>query len=126
MPDPEIQPPSEFQADVQANGIRQLTQAEKEKIQPTEIAAIERAKRLGTYGAIDRRAQYSGPDRARPEALLQAVNALGNHTRGLQKNYDEMKRAANYRLRNTLAAIALTALLARAPELLSWAARLLR
>jgi hypothetical protein len=53
--------------------------------------AIERAKRLGTFDKIDRRIQYQGPDRAQPEVLLQAVNALGNHTRAQQSSIDILR-----------------------------------
>ena len=106
MPDPEIQPPSEFQADVDANGIRTLKPSEREKIGLHEIEAIERARQIGTYGKIDRRAQYNGADRATPEALLKAVNELGNHTRGLQSDTGKMQRQLyNLKLRNTLVAI---------------------
>jgi hypothetical protein len=98
-----------------------------EKIQPTEIAAIERAKRLGTYGKIDRRAQYQGSDRAQPEALLQAVNAQGNHIRGLQSDTGKMqKQLYNLKLRNAIVCSTVTALLVKAPEILTWASRLFR
>lgn len=65
--------------------------------------AIERAKRLGTYNQIDRRAQYDGPDRAQPGALLDAVNVQGNYIRQLQADKDRMQRSLmNLKLRNSL------------------------
>ena len=51
----------------------------------SERREIERAKRIGTFGKVDRSPQYAGPERARPEALLNAVNCQGNAIRSLEK-----------------------------------------
>lgn len=86
--------------------------------------AIERAKRLGTLDKIDRRIQYSGPERARPEALLESVNALWPHLRGVQSDVGKIqRRILNLQLRNGIIVAVLTALLARAPEIYAWLAR---
>lgn len=76
-----------------------------------EQAAIERAKRIGTYQKIDRRAQYPASDYANPHELLKAVNALGIHIRGAQVNQGRMQRTLmNLKLRNTLVTSVVTAL----------------
>jgi hypothetical protein len=87
--------------------------------------AIARAKRIGTYDQIDRRAQYDGPDRAQPGALLEAVNALGTHTRGLKADADRMQQdLMNLKLRNAVVVAVITAVLARGPEIFAWLVRI--
>jgi hypothetical protein len=69
---------------------------------------IERAKYLGTFNKIDRSVQYEGPERARPEALLHAVNAQSNHIRGLQSDTGRLSQQVfNLKLRNAVV-VALT------------------
>lgn len=81
--------------------------------------AIERAKRLGTYQKIDRRAQYETPDRAQPGALLHAVNSLGNHTRALQSEKERMQRKMNLQLRNSLIVAVVTAVVTSAATVIA-------
>lgn len=89
--------------------------------------AIERAEALGTLNKVDRRAQYEGPERARPEALLEAVNAQGNHIRGLQSDTGKLQRDLyNLKLRNGIITAVVTAALVKAPEILSFLAPLFR
>lgn len=72
---------------------------------------IDRAKRLGTFDKIDRHAQYDGPERAHPLALLAAVNAQGNHIRALQSEKERMQeKIANLRLRNSVIVALVTAI----------------
>ena len=88
---------------------------------------IERAKILGTLGKIDRRAQYNGPERATPGALLEAVNALGNHTRGLRADTGRLSQQVfNLKLRNSVIVAIVTGVLARGPEIVTWLIRILR
>jgi hypothetical protein len=83
-------------------------------------SAIDRAKKLGTYKKIDRTPQYSGPECATPEALLEAVNVQGNHIRASQANQDRMQRQVfNLKLRNSIIVAVITALVSRAPDI--WA-----
>ena len=44
----------------------------------------EQAELAGTWGKIHRDPQYSGPERARPEALLKSHNEQWNQLRALQ------------------------------------------
>jgi hypothetical protein len=73
--------------------------------------AIERAKRLGTFNKIDRRAQYDGPERARPEALLDSHNKQWNALRALQAEKERMQEQiqALRNLRNSIFVSLLTA-----------------
>lgn len=89
-------------------------------------AVIHRAKILGTYGKADRSAQYADVDRyASPEALLDAVNAQGNHIRSLQAEKERMqKQLFNLKLRNAVVVAAVTVILTRTPEIYAWLARL--
>lgn len=48
-------------------------------------AEIERARRIGTYGKIDRSAQYEG--RANPNALLKSDNHLWVRMRKIEQRY---------------------------------------
>jgi hypothetical protein len=94
---------------------------------PAPQAVLDRAERLGTLNQVDRRAQYLGPDRAKPEALLSAVNAQGNHIRGVQKDLGQVQHQVfNLKLRNSIIVSIVTAALTKAPEIWSWAHRLFR
>lgn len=77
-------------------------------------AAIERAKRLGTYKQIDRSAQYRDAHNAQPGAILKAVNALGTHTRALQAEKERMQHKMNLQLRNSVIVAIVTALVTAA------------
>ena len=88
---------------------------------------IERAKYLGTFNKIDRRAQYDGPERAQPEALLHAVNAQSNHIRGLQADTGRLSQQVfNLKLRNAAIVAVVTGLVTRAPEIVRWVLLILR
>ena len=71
---------------------------------PVVSAAVERAKFLGTYKKIDRSVQYEGPERARPEALLHAVqrDTCGPVTGQIQRLGDKFPGLPNREFRNTL------------------------
>lgn len=85
---------------------------------------MDRAKQLGTLNQIDRRAQYNGPERAQPHALLEAVNAQGNHIRGLQSYTGKLQHDLyNLKLRNGIVTAVVTALLVKAPEIVAWLMR---
>jgi hypothetical protein len=89
--------------------------------------AIERAKRIGTYKQIDRRAQYMTPQHARPEALLEAVNVQGNHIRGVQASVGQVQHDVyNLKLRNSIVVAIVTAVLMRAPEIAAYLYQLFR
>lgn len=76
---------------------------------PEEVK--ERAIRLGTWGKIKRDPQYQGPERARPEALLDALNVQGNHIRSLQSEKERMQQTlSNLRLRNSIIVALVTAI----------------
>ncbi len=80
--------------------------------------AIDRAKRIGTYQQIDRRAQYMSPQHARPEALLEAVNVQGNHIRGVQADVGRVQHDLyNLKLRNSIIVAIVTAVLMKVPEI---------
>lgn len=75
---------------------------------------IDRAKRLGTYNQVERKQQYAGSERARPEILLADLNANWDLTRSLQKSstrkdieIELLKRAVKKEraIRNVLAAL---------------------
>lgn len=80
----------------------------------TTAHEIERAKRIGTYGKIDRSKQYDGC--YSPEALLKSDNHQWKKLRELERT----------RLRNGIILIVSSAVVARAPEILSWLRGLLR
>ena len=89
------------------------------------LPALKRAELLGTLNKIDRRPQYSSPQHAKPEALLEAVNELGNNTRGVQKDLGQIQRQVfNLKLRNAIVVAVVTGALARAPEIAAWLVRL--
>lgn len=69
-----------------------------EKLQRESDAAIETAKRLGTYDAIDRSKQY---ERADNRELLRAVNEAWSKIRAYEKHLTE-KDAAILELRRKL------------------------
>jgi hypothetical protein len=81
---------------------------------PKVETAIELAKRIGTYGKIDRSAQYQG--NYSPKALL--------HNDDLQ--FQKLRQMERSRFRHHLIAIVLAAVLARAPEIAAFVMRLLR
>jgi hypothetical protein len=113
VPAPEFQDSTEFAYDVIRKGLMEN--------------AIERAKRLGTYGQIDRSKQYEGPERARPEVLLNSVNALGNNYRQLVTEKDRMqKNLMNLKLRNSIITAGVTAVLVRSPEIVRFVWHVLR
>lgn len=85
---------------------------------------IQRAILLGTYGKPDRAKQYDAPHESQPARLLKAVNAQGDHIRHVQRDVTEMRTMMDLKLRNTIIAIAVTAVLARAPEIWSWLMRI--
>ena len=92
-----------------------------------KAAVLERAQRLGTLNQIDRKPQYSAPECAKPEALLEAVNVQGNHIRGVQADVGRVQHQVyNLRLRNSLIVAAVTAALTRAPEIWAWVAKFVR
>jgi hypothetical protein len=92
-----------------------------------KAAVLERAQLLGTLNKVDRKAQYQGPEYAKPEHLLEAVNVQGNHIRGVQADVGRVQHQVyNLRLRNSLIVAAVTALLARAPEICAWVSKLVR
>lgn len=85
------------------------------------LHVLKRAERLGTLNKIDRRPQYEGPERARPEALLEAVNAQGNHIRGVQSDLGKIQRKVyDLKLRNSIVVAIVTAVLMRLPEIWQW------
>jgi hypothetical protein len=79
-----------------------------------ERDVIEHAKRIGTYGKIDRSAQYQG--RYSTEMLLRSDN----------HQWARLRRLENLQLRNAVIVAAISAFLARAPEILGFLDRLLR
>lgn len=81
--------------------------------------AIDNAKRLGTYGKIDRSAQYRDAQHAQPGTILKAVNALGNNTRTLQSEKDRMDHKMNLQLRNSVIVAIVTALVTVAATVLA-------
>jgi hypothetical protein len=104
MPDPEIQPPSEFQADVQANGIRQLKPMlpESEKIQPKEIAAI---RGLAKLPGVDQLYQPGGKrefDRDSPQGIAKSLHHSHVANQVLIRDRDTMQREFNLKLRNAV------------------------
>jgi hypothetical protein len=110
---PDFQSPTEFFYDVILNGLRDNT------------SAIERAKRLGTYDQVDRTAQYSGPDRALPNILLEAVNVQGNHIRALQSETGKLRRdLMRVKIKHAVVVAVIAAVLARGPEIVRWVVRL--
>jgi hypothetical protein len=86
---------------------------------PKVETALDLARKVGTLDKVDRRPQYSDPKKnAQPEALLEAVNAQGNHIRGLQSDTGKMQRQLyNLKLRNSVVVAASTALLMNAPAI---------
>lgn len=89
--------------------------------------AIAFAQAVGTLGKINRDAQYSSADQARPEKLLNAVNKQGNHIRGLQADKERMqKQLMNLKLRNTIVASAVTGFLLKLPEIIGFVYKLTR
>jgi hypothetical protein len=104
MPDPEIQPPSEFQADVQANGIRQLKpmQPESEKIQPKELEAIRGLTKLP---AVDQLYQSGGRRefaRDSPQGIAKSLHHSHVANQVLIRDRDLMQKAFNLKLRNAV------------------------
>ncbi len=75
--------------------------------------AIERAKRLGTYGKIDRSKQYED-QRYSSETLLRNDDLL----------FAKVRRLENLRFRHRVALMAGAAVFARAPEIWAWFSRL--
>lgn len=91
------------------------------------MTALERAEKCGTLGKIDRTAQYDDPEFAQPKALLKTVNEQGTHIRGAQKDIGRIQRDLyNLKLRNSIVVAVFTAILVRAPEIVSWIASLSR
>jgi hypothetical protein len=79
-------------------------------ISEAEHEAIERAKRIGTYNQIDRKPQYSTPQHALPEQLLEAVNVQGNHIRGVRADVGRVQRQIyDLKLRNSIIVALVTA-----------------
>ncbi len=76
--------------------------------------AIAYAKRVGTYGKIDRSAQYQG--RYSPEALLRNDNLQFRKLREIERMH----------LRNAVIVALVSAVLARAPEIAAWVTRLMK
>lgn len=90
------------------------------------MTPLEKAQKLGTLGKLDRSAQYSGPEECSPERLLKAVNVIGTHVRGAQSDLGRMQRQLmNLKLRNGIVVALITAIVSRAPEILSWLMRIL-
>jgi hypothetical protein len=86
---------------------------------------LERAARLGTLNQVDRRLQYQSPQYARPEALLETVNAQGNHIRGVRADVGRVQNQVyNLKLRNSIVVAVVTAVLMRAPEIFTFFYRL--
>jgi hypothetical protein len=75
---------------------------------PKVEAAIELAKRVGTYGKIDRSKQYEG--RYSNEVLLRNDNLQFSRLRKLEKQ----------RFRHSILVAVISAVLARAPEIAAW------
>ncbi len=75
---------------------------------------VEVAKRLGTYGKIDRSKQYEGC--YSPKLLLNNDNL----------QFARLRRIERDRFKHHVLAIAFAALLARAPEIVLWIGRLLK
>ena len=87
-------------------------------ISEAEHEAIERAKRIGTFNQVDRKAQYSTPQHALPAQLLEAVNVQGNHIRGVRADVGRVQRDLyNLTLRNSIMVAALTAFLMELPKI---------
>jgi hypothetical protein len=86
---------------------------------------IDVAKQLGTYEKIDRTPQYTNSEQEQPSKLLKAVNAQGNHIRGLQVDTGRIQQQVfNLKLRNAIVVAVVTGALARAPEIWAWLARI--
>lgn len=91
------------------------------------VTGIEKATRCGTLNKPDRSSQYDSPEYLAPEKLRHAINALGTHVRTSQANQDRMQRQLmNLKLRNAVVVAAITAMIARAPEIVALVERLLR
>jgi hypothetical protein len=85
------------------------------------------AVRAGTVDKIDRRRQYEDPEFQHPATLLTAVNAQGNHIRGLQSDTGRIQNQVfNLKLRNSIIVAIVTGVVARAPEIFAFVARLVR
>jgi hypothetical protein len=91
---------------------------------PLTFEVLKRAERLGTLNQVDRRPQYLGQENAKPEALLKGINELGNHIRGTQKDLGQVQHQLyNLKLRNAIIVAVVTALLMKAPDLVTWLSR---
>ena len=81
-------------------------------------SAVEHAKRVGTYGKIDRSKQYEGEFDGLDEVLL---------GRKVQNKFDhffaQRRREENLKFWHRAALMAGAALLARAPEIWAWLSR---
>jgi hypothetical protein len=75
---------------------------------------IQHAKRIGTYGKIDRSEQYQG--RYSTEMLLRSDN----------HQWARLRRLENLQLRNAVVVAVVSAFLARAPEIMGFLSHLLR
>jgi hypothetical protein len=85
----------------------------------TTAHEIERAKRLGTYGKVDRSKQYEG--RYSPEALLKSDNHLWLRIRTMQEKREQEKRkTAFFRFLYGLGVV----MASNAPAIVKWAERL--
>jgi hypothetical protein len=94
---------------------------------PETKDVLDRAQRLGTLNQVDRRLQYQGPQCAKPEALLKAVNEQGNHIRSAQKDLGQIRHQVyNLKLRNAIVVSAVTVFLTRSPEIWTWVSRFFR
>ncbi len=100
MPDPEIQDSTGFLYDVIVNGLQENP--------------IERAKRLGTYGKLDRSKQYEG--RYSPEMLLRSQDHA----------WKRIREGEQLRFRRAIVLMVVSAVLARGPEIVGWLLRLTR
>jgi len=85
---------------------------------PRMETAVAFAKRVGTYGKIDRSEQYEGE--------LDSLNGVLLR-RKLQNKYDELfrnlRRIENLHLRNAILITVTSAILSRAPEIVAFLAR---
>jgi hypothetical protein len=85
---------------------------------PKEV--LDRAERLGTLDKIVRAPQYRDPKFAKPEELLRTVNIHGDALRAVQHDLYNLK------LRNGIVTAVVTAVLVKAPEILTLVTRLFR
>ena len=100
------------------------TPADVERSLPAEVQ--RRALRAGTLDKIDRSRQYSSAEHATPIALLTAVNAQGNHIRGLQVDHSTIRKEMNLKLRNAIVVAIVGAVIGNASAIVQFILKVFR